>query len=303
MADQELRADRSGTSEMRRLAQQSIENAHRMLSAGSLDDTAVHEARKEIRRSRATVRLLRVALGGPRFRQENTRLRDVGRALNGARDAKVLVATLDVVRRDNPKLAGDAAVLELSRRLRARQRLTRRELHRPRAPVALARRTLEQTQFSAGQWPVQEGGWSQLGPAFMRVYAAARDAARRSRTRADDHRLHEWRKQVKYLRHALQVLTPLRPPKLSKHAKLARQLVETLGDGHDLALLRQSALARPDDEAPLPDVRNLLTAIDRRRRELRHRAFALADEVFAESPRELDHRLRRYWHHWHSRNK
>jgi CHAD domain-containing protein len=299
MADQGLRAGRSGTSEVRRLARQSMKNAHRMLSADVLTDAVVHEARKEIRKSRATVRLLRVALGGPRFRRENARLRDVGRALNGARDARVLVHTLDVLRRQQPDLGQDRAVAQLSRRLRAQQQQAKRQLRSPTAPVAIARRTLAQTQFSAGHWPVADAGWDDaLGPAFRRLYAAGRQAVRRSRARPDDHALHEWRKQAKYLRHVLQVLTPLRPAKLSRHEKLARRLVDRLGDGHDLALLRQSALASMGPGAAGASGGPLLAAIDRRRRDLRKEAFALAEQVYAESPRELDRRLRRYWHRW-----
>ena len=290
MPAQELRSTRSGTSEVRRLARGCISRARKLLESPSLTDAAVHQARKEIRKSRAAVRLLREALGQARFRRENERLRDVGRALNGARDARVLVLTLGVLQRSHPSLARDRAVQVLSERLRERQRAERRALHRSGAPVAAARRTLAQTQFSAGQWPVGDSGWEMLGPAFRRLYAAGRQAARESRRRPDDGRLHEWRKQVKNLRHALQVFEPLQPAKLSKQAKLARRLADSLGDGHDLALLRQSADGL--------DSKPLLTAIDRRRRDLRRRVFALADKLYAESPGDMDKRLRGYWLRW-----
>src|SRR5271155_3852048 len=109
MADQGIRVDRSGTVEMRRVARQGIVTAQRMLSADSLTDTTVHDARKEIRKSRAAVRLLRVALGGARFHRENARLRAAARALNEARDAKVLVATLDTLRKCHPQLKANRA--------------------------------------------------------------------------------------------------------------------------------------------------------------------------------------------------
>jgi len=301
MADQGLQANRSGTVEVRRVVRLSIENARRMLSSAALSDSTVHEARKEIRKSRAAVRLLRDALGDARFRRENARLRDAARALNGARDARVLVNTLDALRKCHPDLKQDRAAAALARQLREQQRMTRRQLRRPTAPVAVARRTLEQTQFSAGQWPVGHRGWSKLGPAFKRLYAAGRDAARQSRARPDDHQMHEWRKQVKYLRHALQLLEPLQPSKLSKHANLARRLADSLGDGHDLAMLRQRALT--GELKRTADIKSLLAAIDRRRRELRQEAFALADRVYAESPEELDKRLQRYWHRWRNRSK
>jgi CHAD domain-containing protein len=300
MANQGIRADRSGTAEMRRVARQGIIRAHRMLSAPSLSDTTVHDARKEIRKSRAAVRLLREALGSARFRQENARLRDAGRALNDARDAKVLVTTLESLRQGHPQLERDGTFAALAERLREQQRTSRRHLHSPTAPsIAAARRTLEQTQFSASRWPVGSGGWGTLGPAFRRVYAAGRLAARRSRVSRDDHSLHEWRKQVKYLRHALQVFSPLQPSKLKKQARLARRLADSLGDGHDLALLRDSAIAATSSDAPT--LKSLLAAIDQRRRALRQESFKLGAVVYAESPGEMDRRLQRYWHRWHQR--
>lgn len=282
---------------MRRVARQGIVRARRLLSAQSLTDHVVHDARKEIRRSRAAVRLLRVALGDARFRRENARLRDAGRALNEARDAKVLVTTLDSLRRCHPQLERDRVFLALSERLREHQRASRRHLNSATVPsIDVARRSLEQTQFSASRWPVGHGGWRTLGPAFRRVYAAGRVAARKSRSKPDDHAMHEWRKQVKYLRHALQVFVPLRPTRLKKHARLARRLADSLGDGHDLALLRDSALSGASPGAP--KLRPLLTAIDQRRRVLRNESLELAARVYEESPREMDRRLQRYWHRW-----
>jgi CHAD domain-containing protein len=302
MASQGIRADRSGTVEMRRVARQGILRARRMLSSHSLSDTTVHDARKEIRRSRAAVRLLRVALGAARFRRENARLRDAGRVLNEARDAKVLVTTLDSLRRCHPQLECDHAFEALSERLREQQRASRRHLNSATTPsIAVARRTLEQTQFSASRWPVGNGGWRTLGPAFKRLYAAGRVAARKSRSQSDEHQMHEWRKQVKYLRHALQVFAPLRPSKLKKQARLARRLAESLGDGHDLALLRDSAVSSANDDPST--LTPLLTAIDQRRRVLRQQSLELADRVYQESPREIDKRLQRYWHRWRDQSK
>jgi CHAD domain-containing protein len=307
MASQGIRAGRSGTVEMRRVARQGILRARRMLSSRSLSDTTVHDARKEIRRSRAAVRLLRVALGSARFRRENARLRDAGRALNEARDAKVLVATLDSLRKCHPQLQSDRAFAALSERLREQQRASRRHLNSPSMPsIAVARRSLEQTQFSSSRWPVGHGGWRLLGPAFRRVYAAGRVAARKSRSTADEYEMHEWRKQVKYLRHALQVFMPLRPVRLKKHARLARRLAECLGDGHDLALLRASAMSTASQDVSKlghQTLRPLLSAIDQRRRALRRQWLELAERVYEESPRELDKRLQRYWHRWRHQDK
>jgi CHAD domain-containing protein len=297
MSRKSIRADRPGTIEVRRVACACIGKAQRMLSPAALSDGAVHEARKEIKKSRAAVRLLRTALGSARYHRENERLREAGRALNAVRDAKVLVRTLDLLRERDPQLRADPAVSELSRRLRAAQRQTQRLLRRQPPPLRAARRTLQHARFSASQWPVGDRGWARLGPAFKRIYAAGRDAARVSRSKSDHELMHEWRKQVKYLWHALQVFQPLEPDKLRKHAKLAQRLADDLGDEHDLAVLRAYAIG--SDAHASVTCPALLRVISQCRRTLRKQAFELGERVYAVTPRQMDQQMQRYWHRWH----
>jgi hypothetical protein len=59
---------------------------------------AVHEARKDLKKLRAVLRLVRDDLGDAVYRSENVRFRDAGRMLSGARDAHVRVETLAALR-------------------------------------------------------------------------------------------------------------------------------------------------------------------------------------------------------------
>ena len=58
---------------------------------------AVHEARKSVKKSRAALRLARPALPKDAYRREDQALRDAGRSLSGARDADVLLETVDAL--------------------------------------------------------------------------------------------------------------------------------------------------------------------------------------------------------------
>jgi len=61
---------------------------------------SVHRMRKELKRARAGLRLLRDAVGKTAYAHENARLRDAARPLAPLRDADVLAATFG--RRLNP---------------------------------------------------------------------------------------------------------------------------------------------------------------------------------------------------------
>ena len=56
---------------------------------------AIHEARKDMKKIRSAIRLVRDALGDDLYRRENHHYRDIGRELSGLRDAEVLVETLE----------------------------------------------------------------------------------------------------------------------------------------------------------------------------------------------------------------
>ncbi len=83
-------------------------------------EQTVHETRKALKRLRALLALLRPELGHRRYARENAALRDCARRLAGARDAEVMVGTLDaLVRRHPARLARSAAVRALRAQLQA----------------------------------------------------------------------------------------------------------------------------------------------------------------------------------------
>ena len=92
-----IKLSRSGadTHGVRGIARQQIAQSLESLKASTLSDETVHAARKELKKARATLRLLRDSLGDSTYKQENAVLRDAARPLSEVRDARVLLDTLD----------------------------------------------------------------------------------------------------------------------------------------------------------------------------------------------------------------
>jgi hypothetical protein len=290
MPDQNVRPDRSPLGTVRRAALQHTLNAQRALQSARPSDFDVHHARKEIKKSRAALRLLRAALPEATYRREDAGLRSAAGALNPARDARVLVRALDSLRRRRA-LVNDKAVAALARRLRRRQAQAQRQLHeRPRL-LAGARMRLREVQLRARRWRLGQNGARRLGAGFRRIYRAGRRAGRVALSHPDARTLHAWRKQVQYLWHALQILRPLQSKPLLRLARLARRLSDELGKEHDLALLHASVVAAGlrDEAVSEP----LLAQIERRRRALRARVKPLGRRIYAAKPREIVARLGR----------
>src|SRR5215510_6281209 len=71
------------------------------------DKPNIHGARKQLKRARATLRVLRAALGDESYRRENVAARDAARPLSKARDEEVLSDALDsLLERFGPTAAG-----------------------------------------------------------------------------------------------------------------------------------------------------------------------------------------------------
>src|SRR5438128_1471546 len=83
---------------MRRIAvgraQKASERLHEAQRSEDPSD-CLHGVRKDLKKSRAVLRLLRHELGESRYRDENNVYRDAGRLLSHTRDAEVKVKTLE----------------------------------------------------------------------------------------------------------------------------------------------------------------------------------------------------------------
>src|SRR5262245_12594335 len=77
----------------------SLNAARRCIDGRSpISDDSAHEARKQLKRARAALRLLRPTLGDKIYRRENQALRDVSRVVSPLRDARAQLDVLDALR-------------------------------------------------------------------------------------------------------------------------------------------------------------------------------------------------------------
>ena len=114
-----LAGERTGEG-LRRMAVGQLDTAIEALEGhgGGSAERRVHEARKALKRLRALLRLVRGELGEPVYASEVAVVRAAGKRLARARDADVLLSTLDDLVERNPKqLARRRGVQRLHARL------------------------------------------------------------------------------------------------------------------------------------------------------------------------------------------
>jgi CHAD domain-containing protein len=292
----ELVPSEPGTKGARRILRTQLKKALESLGVRRLTDERIHDARKRIKSARAALRLLRDALGKGTYTRENAALRNVARPLSQVRDSKVLLDTLEKLndRFDRKcrglSLDGFRGVLN-----RERETLRRQVLGRA-APLKPQINALRKLRSHAKNWHVGKQGWSVIGCGLERAYDNGRTALSEAEAEGTPESFHEWRKQVKYLRHQLEFLTPVWPEVLGELADQAHKLADDLGDEHDLTVLREKAQAHQDTLSN--DLSLLLALIDRRRTELRDKALTRGRQLYEEKPGAFATRFSGYWNNW-----
>lgn len=293
-----LKTDEPGTHSVRRIARHQIRSALRALPARKSNDESVHEARKDLKRARATLRLLRDALGKATYKRENSAIRDAARPLSQVRDGRVLLDALSSLVKYYGKPAADLPLAGFKRVLSRRRTQLRREiLHRP-GPLRAVRQQLRQARSRSEQWHVGRGGWSVIGAGLKRTYSQARKALKRARAAPTDKHLHELRKQTKYFWHQLQILEPLWPGQLGELADETHKLADFLGDDHDLAMLRERILEEREAFPTDASHKALLALLERCRAGLQEKGLTLAQRLYEEQPAVFTARLGHYWRDW-----
>ena len=176
----------------------------------------MHETRKALKRVRALMRLLEGELGAKRARRERALLRDAAARLAGARDAEVMVSTLDALMERHPrKLGRRRGVMELREVLERERRdasartlgdaATRERVAEELSDVR-ARVSQVEAAGTARRTSSRRRAWSTSTAPGAPVGAAPADAS------AGPARLHRWRKHVKDLRYAAEILDVREPP-------------------------------------------------------------------------------------------
>ncbi len=248
---------------------------------GSTPVEAVHEARKDMKKLRALLRLARGELGKVTFERENTCFRDAARELAGVRDADVMLATLKALE------LPDGLGWELRKRIGDAHAAPPSEGREAAARRVVA--ILREARRRVGDWPLERDSFDAIADGLERTYRRGRRELRAVSDEPSTGGLHEWRKRVKELWYHHTLLRSAWPPVMEAFGDEAHELSDRLGEDHDLAVLAGWVAENVGEEAALTE------AVEARRAQLQAEALALGERLYAEKPSAYVRRLGRLW--------
>lgn len=256
---------------------------------------AIHGARKDLKKIRAVLRLVRAELGEQAFTTENRRYRDAARLLGQSRDAEVKLETLarlgDRFGEDFPAAAarGWQAALE-----RERDLVAAGDQGEVGERIEAARQAVEAGRDGIRGWSLSTDSWRLVEPGLSRSYRRGRREMKRTLKHPGAKHAHEWRKRAKDLWYQLRIVRDAWPGPLGEAVDQAHELTELLGDHHDLAVLGEDLTGRE----PVAERRALAALIERRQDELLDAALWLGRRIYAEKPKAFRRRIASYWRIW-----
>jgi CHAD domain-containing protein len=237
------------TSEVRRIAAEEIEDALKHLAtAPDNPDKALHECRKRLKSIRALLRLVRS--GDEAFaRAENARYREISARLAGAREAAALIETVDRLADAFPNETADGALDPVRDRLVARHGgVVDDDLAKTIAPTLAACKAGLRKIGKLALPDQPERAADVLAEGAGKTMRRARKALRKAKDRGEPEDFHDLRKAVKAHAMHLSLLKKFWPSPVKARRKAIDALGETLGELHDIFVLRALLL---DEAQPL----------------------------------------------------
>jgi CHAD domain-containing protein len=291
-----LKTEEAPAEGVRRIALGRIGKALERLKGVEGDElaAAIHGARKNLKKLRGVLRLVRDELGRKTFKAENRRYRDAGRLLSGSRDAEVKLQTLLALRHRFEDLPENAVERWEGALETERDELAAAMRGESEGRIGQAIDAIEAGRDAIGRWPLRTDSWALVGPGLSTSYKDGRKAMKRVLTDSSAENVHEWRKRAKDLWYQLQIVRDAWPQPLGATVDQADELADLLGDHHDLALLADDLQARDD----LGDRGAFENAIAKRQHELLEAALGIGRRLYAEKPKAFRRRLERYWLAW-----
>jgi CYTH domain-containing protein/CHAD domain-containing protein len=291
-----LLADEDAATGVRRVIASRLEKAAERLRDpldGDALAEAVHGARKDLKKARAALRLVREEVGEETFKRENHALRDAARTLSASRDAEVKLETLAALVEGG---AGDVppgpAALWHDALSADRDRTVKGEGDQIDAAVE----AIDAVAARAPKWPLRHTGWKLLSPGLDTAYAEGRDAFEALPARPTFEAVHDLRKRGKDLWYQLRLLRDAWPAVLEPTAEEIHEFTDLLGDHHDLAVLADDLERREEIGGAHKNVlRELIVA---EQHALLIDGLSLGERVYAEKPGPFGRRLRAYWRAW-----
>jgi len=296
----ELQADEPMRAGLRRIARELLDDSVRLLRDGNPDDidNNVHEARKNMKKMRGLLRLVRGVIDEKDYRQDNRFYRDMARRLAGARESHVALQTLDALMEQFAADLDEKALKGVRAHLLSNYEAQAGGLWADDELLTETVEALDRAHHRIDRWELDKKPEKIIKRGLRAVYERGYNEFAEAQDHPTKESLHEWRKRVKYLWYQLRILRPMWEQGIDATIGALDELGDVLGQEHDYAELKALLYQMPDLFDATDDMMSLVYVLDAERSRLQMRAWELGGRIYAEPPKAFVARHRTYWRVW-----
>jgi CHAD domain-containing protein len=258
----------------------------------------VHDTRKNFKKVRTVLRLIRTEIGEENYQIEMSFYRDAGRILSDLRDSTVLIQTFDklVVSSELEMSNFDFSVFREF--LIEKQKHIRTAKSKKSAVINSLSTDLLLARSRVFDWPLSGDEFKLIKKNLQLIYEQGKKYMYAVFSEAIKENVHEWRKRVKDLWYATRILGNIWPEMMSPLDILLGKLSDALGDANDLFLLKEKIISNQSKLKDDQHTRELINFIDRRIMDLLREARSIGRKVYSEDSKYFVGRLQNYFEIW-----
>ena len=266
---------------------------------GSFSDD-IHDTRKNFKKIRTVLRLVKSNLGKESFQLENIFFRNAGRKLSDLRDSSVLINTFDkLLKKSEIEMSNyDFSVfrsflVEKHKSIAAAKNKKGVVINSLSTDLLLARSRVF-------DYPLSSDNFKILKKNLQRIFEKGQTIMYAVFSETIKENVHEWRKRVKDLWYSMRILHNLWPEIMSPMVELLQKLSDSLGDANDLFLLKERILLNESKFKNIQHTKELINFIDKRIIDLLRDARFIGRKVYSENSKYFVGRMQNYFEIWRS---
>ena len=258
-------------------------------------DEAIHQLRKNMKKVRGALRLVRDVIGKSQYKEMNIAARDIARLGAEIRESKVRVETMNKLNAHfNEEITGQFYPA-ITHKLKIEHNKLKNRLTEQENISEQIVQQLNEVKMDMEKLSIPEEGFNAFYDGLKRVYKRGLKAMKSAQIDPTTENHHEWRKRVKYLWYQLRILKNSWPRGLKGYINELHELSNYLGDDHDLYDLRNELHSNSLFNEDEMDVKQLDVLIDTYSNEKRDVARILGEKIYAENKKAFVKRIKTYW--------
>jgi CHAD domain-containing protein len=260
----------------------------------------VHETRKNFKKIRTVLRLIRSDLGEKSFQIENSFYGDSGKILSDLRDSTVLIETFDKLLKNSELEMSNFDFSIFRNFLVEKHKNISANKHNKSQVINSLSTDLLLARSRVFDWHISGDNFKIIKRNLQKIYEQGQGYMYTVFSEAIKENVHEWRKCVKNLWYSMRILSNLWVEIMNPLVILLGKLSDTLGDANDLFLLKERIISNQSKFKDDQHTRELINFIDRRIIDLLRDARTIGRKIYSEDSKYFVGRMQNYFEIWRS---